>query len=72
MLIGDEAGPGTLVRLAALTCVVGGTVAHPLVADLDDETLRTQLVDVVRRLVELPAAYKLRSGRSNGSRTTSA
>ena len=40
MLVGDGSGPGTLVRLAALTCVVGGTVAHPLVAGLDDETLR--------------------------------
>jgi len=72
MLIGDEVGPGTRVRLAALTCVVGGTVAHPLVADLDDETLRTQLVDMVRQLVELPPAPKVRTGRSNGSRTASA
>ncbi|HET6737157.1 TetR/AcrR family transcriptional regulator [Mycobacterium sp.] len=72
MLVGDEAGPGTRVRLAALTCVVGGTVGHPLVADLDDETLRTQLIDVVRQLVELPAAPKARTRRSNGSRIASA
>ena len=32
MLVGDDDGPDKLVRLAALTCVVGGTVAHPLVA----------------------------------------
>ena len=32
MIVGNDAGPGAQVRLAALTCVVGGTVAHPLVA----------------------------------------
>ena len=31
MLVGDEPGPDTQVRLAALTCVIGGTVSHPLV-----------------------------------------
>lgn len=55
MLVGGDDGPQTQVRLAALTCVVGGTVSHPLVAYLDDDTLRTQLVDMVRRLVDLPA-----------------
>jgi AcrR family transcriptional regulator len=55
MLVGDEPGPGTLVRLAALTCVVGGTVTHPLVSDLDDDTLRAQLLDMARRLLDLPA-----------------
>ena len=69
MLVGDDAGPDTRVRLAALTCVVGGTVAHPLVADVDDETVRTQLLNMVRQLVDLPQAPKLRSGRSNGSRS---
>ena len=55
MLVGDDDGPDAQVRLAALTCVVGGTVAHPLVAHLDDETLRVQLLAVVRQLVNLPA-----------------
>jgi AcrR family transcriptional regulator len=64
MLVGDEAGPDTLVRLAALTCVVGGTVAHPLVADLDDDTLRAQLLDMVRRLIDLPKQPRAGGGRS--------
>jgi AcrR family transcriptional regulator len=55
MLVGDEPGPGTQVRLAALTCVVGGTVAHPLVAGLDDNTLRRQLLDTARKIIGLPA-----------------
>ena len=70
MLVGADAGPGTLVRLAALTCVVGGTVTHPLVAGLDDETLRTQLVAMVRQLIELPPTAAVKAGRrSNGKRT---
>jgi AcrR family transcriptional regulator len=65
MLVGDERGPDTQVRLAALSCVVGGTVAHPLVADLDDETLRAQLLDMVRRLIDLPKQSRLRAGRQD-------
>ncbi|BBZ39482.1 hypothetical protein MCNS_25450 [Mycobacterium conspicuum] len=64
MLVGDEPGPDTQVRLAALTCVIGGTVSHPLVGDLDDDTLRAQLLETARRLVGLPAAVsKRRTGR---------
>jgi AcrR family transcriptional regulator len=60
MLVGDEPGPDTQVRLAALTCVVGGTVSHPLVAGLDDDTLRTQLLEMARRIVGLPEAVSPR------------
>ena len=60
MLVGERAGPDTQVRLAALTCVVGGTVAHPLVADVDDDTLRTQMLDMVRQLIGL-AKPRIRS-----------
>ena len=49
MLVGDKPGPDTQVRLAALTCVVGGTVAHPLVDGLEDNTLRRQLLDKIGR-----------------------
>ncbi|MGB9308923.1 MAG: TetR/AcrR family transcriptional regulator [Mycobacterium sp.] len=54
MLVGDDSGPETQVRLAALTCVVGGTVSHPLVAGVDDDTLREQLRRTVRLLIGLP------------------
>jgi AcrR family transcriptional regulator len=53
MLVGGRDGPDTKVRLAALTCVVGGTVAHPVVADLDDDTLREQLLHMARQIVGL-------------------
>jgi AcrR family transcriptional regulator len=60
MLVGDEPGPGTQVRLAALTCVVGGTVTHPLVAGLDDATLRLQLLETARRIIDLPGTEDAR------------
>ena len=56
LLVGDEPGPGTQVRLAALTCVVGGTVSHPLVAGLEDKTLRRELLEMTRRIIDLPGA----------------
>lgn len=55
LLVGDDRGPEARVQLAALTIVIGGVVAHPVVADLDDDSLRLQLLDVVRRLGDRPA-----------------
>jgi AcrR family transcriptional regulator len=63
MLVGDEPGPDTQVRLAALTCVIGGTVSHPLVAGLDDDTLRSQLLDMASRIVGLPEVSRRRTNR---------
>jgi len=68
MLVGDDFGPETQVRLAALTCVVGGTVSHPLVADLDDDTLRAQLFDMVRRIIDLPAVSETRGAGTRRAR----
>ena len=39
---------------AMLTAAIGGAVMHPLVADLDDDTLRTQLLQMARRFLALP------------------
>jgi AcrR family transcriptional regulator len=72
MLVGDEPGPATQVRLAALTCVVGGTVAHPLVAGLDDDTLRNELLDMARRIVDLPEVTRRRTDRLRKSKRASA
>jgi AcrR family transcriptional regulator len=60
MLVGYEPGPETQVRLAALTCVIGGTVSHPLVTGIDDDTLRDQLLDMARRIVGLPQVSQRR------------
>ena len=39
--------------IAVMGATVGASVVHPLVADLDDDTLRTELVAAARRLFEL-------------------
>jgi AcrR family transcriptional regulator len=54
LLMGDDAGTDARVPAAMLTAAIGGAVMHPLVADLDDETLRTQLLHLARRFLDLP------------------
>jgi AcrR family transcriptional regulator len=51
VLVGDEVGQEARVSTAMLTAAISGTVMHPLVAGLDDETLRSQLERVARRLL---------------------
>jgi AcrR family transcriptional regulator len=53
-LIGDDTGPETLVQAAMLSGAIGSAVKHPLVAGLDDATLRSHLLRLTRRLVDLP------------------
>jgi len=53
VLMGDQVGHEARVSTAMLTATISGTVTHPLVAGLDDETLRSQLRQLARRL--LPA-----------------
>ena len=40
------------VRGAMVSAAIGGAVMHPLVADLDDETLRSQMRDVTSQLLD--------------------
>jgi len=49
-----EAGQEARVPAAMLTAAIGGTVMHPLVVDLDDATLRAQLLHLARRFLALP------------------
>ena len=53
-LIGDDTGPETLVQAAMLSGAIGSAVKHPLVAHLDEATLRSHLLRLTRRLVALP------------------
>ena len=46
--------PDSRVSAAMLTAAIGGAVMHPLVAQLDDETLRAQLLQLARRFLNLP------------------
>ena len=54
LLVGDWAdSPQVAVRTAIVSAAVGATVAHPLVAGLDDETLRSELLAVTSRLLDV-------------------
>ena len=54
LLMGDSARPDDRVPAAMLTAAIGGAVMHPLVATLDDDTLRAQLLLLARRFLDLP------------------
>ncbi len=45
---GDE---DNLIQVAMLSGAISSTVMHPLVGDIDDDTLRTKLTDFSRRLI---------------------
>ena len=54
-LLLDQGGdPASQVRGAIAASAIGGAIVHPLVADLDDDTLRAELMSITRRLFELP------------------
>jgi AcrR family transcriptional regulator len=54
LLLDDEADPKSQVRAAIVASAIGGAIVNPLVARLDDATLRAELIEVTRRLFELP------------------
>jgi AcrR family transcriptional regulator len=54
VLTGGETTPDARVRAAMVSSGIGGAVMHPLVVDLDDETLRSLLLQLTRRLLDLP------------------
>jgi hypothetical protein len=42
------------VPAAMLSGAIGTAVVHPLVADVDDDSLRAQLLQLTRRLLAMP------------------
>ena len=54
VLLGERPTAETQVQAAMLSGAIGGAVVHPLAADLDDDTLRTHLLRLARRLFGLP------------------
>ena len=54
LLMGDTTGPETHVPAAMLVAAIGGAVMHPLVVDLDENTMRAQLLRLARRFLDLP------------------
>jgi AcrR family transcriptional regulator len=54
LLAGDGADGDGRVPAAMLSSAISGAVTHPLVSDVDDETLRTSLLGIARRFLHLP------------------
>jgi len=50
LLMGGASGAPARVRAAILAAAIAGAVVHPLVLDLDDESLRRELLKQVRKL----------------------
>ena len=50
LLTGDDASAEAAVPAAMVSAAIAGAVMHPLVEELDDEELRTNLLHVARRL----------------------
>ena len=53
VLMGGASDPGARVQAATLASVIAGAVIHPLVLDLDDESLRSHLLKQTRKLLPL-------------------
>jgi AcrR family transcriptional regulator len=51
LLMGGRSDPRARVLAATLAAAVAGAVIHPLVLDLDDQSLRAQLRKLLRRLL---------------------
>jgi AcrR family transcriptional regulator len=54
LLTGGDTGTEARVRAAVVSAAIGGAVTHPLVNDIDDETLRARILDLTERLLDLP------------------
>jgi hypothetical protein len=54
VLTGGDAGAEARVRAAMVSAAIGGAVLHPLVADVDDDTLRTEIRALSLRLLGSP------------------
>jgi AcrR family transcriptional regulator len=53
VLMGGVSDPRARVEAAMLAAAIAGAVIHPLVLELDDETLRSRLLKQARKLVPL-------------------
>jgi AcrR family transcriptional regulator len=53
LLLGDDPSADVRVPAAMLASAISGAVMHPLVADVDDETLRKNLLDLAPHFLTL-------------------
>ena len=55
ILVGNDTAPQARVRTAMLIAAISGAVMHPLVADLEDDVVRAELLRLARRFLAVPA-----------------
>jgi len=55
-LLGEETGAEARLRVAMIASAIGGAVTHPLVADLDEATLKKELLRLTREFLESSAS----------------
>lgn len=55
-LLGTEAGVEARFHAAMLSSAISVAVMHPLIADFDGPTLRAQLTQMTRRMLDLPGS----------------
>ncbi len=53
-LLARDGSADARVGAAVISAGLGGAVMHPLVEGFDDDTLRSLIVEMSRRLVDLP------------------
>ena len=63
-LLGTESGVEARVHAAMLSSAISVAVMHPLLADLDAETLRAQLIQMSRLMLDLPSETSAANSRS--------
>ena len=54
LLMGGDVRPEARVQAAMLTAAIGGAVMHPLVIDLDDASVRPELLRLATRFLDAP------------------
>jgi AcrR family transcriptional regulator len=53
MLLGLEPSPSTRIRTAIVSAAIAGAISHPVVVELDDATVRVELMAVCRKLFDV-------------------
>jgi AcrR family transcriptional regulator len=55
-MTGGDSSADARVRTAMVSAALGGAVVHPLVADLDDDVLRSQLLELAQQFLDTRGA----------------
>jgi len=54
LLMGEDSSKESRVRIVTLLAALNGTASHPLVAHLDDDTMRRELLNIANQVLARP------------------